>query len=176
MEVLNKPPNFFSKKLFKNVVTTQKESFPQEIYARNRPKRPKSASYTPVQIEAPRYRITTPATTICCSAEKKGAATKERTGFVVKGDMQDMKYSDLLKKVRRVEAPPFLLTRIEAKLDAARAARTPVSWQWAGAIAFGLLLLLHLGALQSDSAPSGAAAHQIAQSLSLQTSHQLYDE
>lgn len=113
---------------------------------------------------------------MCRPAEKKGAGAKERARFVVKGDMQNLKHFDLLKKVRRVEAPPFLLTRIEAKLDAARAARTPVSWQWAGAVAFGLLFLLHLGALQSDSAPSGAAAHQIAQSLSLQTSHQLYDE
>lgn len=87
-----------------------------------------------------------------------------------------MKNLELLKKVRRVEAPLFLLTRIQAKIGAAAAERLPVSWQWAGALAFGLLLVLNSIALKTGKTPPLTATGQLAESLRLQPSNQLYDE
>lgn len=38
---------------------------------------------------------------------------------------------DLLKEIRQVDAPPFLLTRIRQRLNIYAAAQAPVSWKWA---------------------------------------------
>jgi hypothetical protein len=87
-----------------------------------------------------------------------------------------MENLELLKKVRSVDAPPFLLTRIEAKILAAQAERIPVSWRWSGALAFGLLLLLNVFSLASEKASTSTQAEQMAQSFQLQTINQLYNE
>ena len=87
-----------------------------------------------------------------------------------------MKDLDLLKKVRRVEAPPFLLTRIQAKIGAAETGRLPVSWRWAGGLTFGLLLFFNVFSLKFEKTTLPSPAGQIAESLHLQTSNQLYDE
>lgn len=87
-----------------------------------------------------------------------------------------MENLELLKKVRSVDAPPFLLTRIEAKILAAQAERIPVSWRWSGALAFGLLLLLNVVFLAPEKATTTTQAEQMAQSFQLLTINQLYNE
>ena len=47
------------------------------------------------------------------------------------------------KKVQKVDAPPFLMTRIRAKIQAVEAEKLPVFWRWAGATAVVLLLWLN---------------------------------
>jgi hypothetical protein len=72
----------------------------------------------------------------------------------------------LLQKVEKVEAPPFLMTRIQAKIRAAVTEQAPVSWQWAGATALLLMFWLNFNAV-SNTAPNNIAAeyglHQTAQ-------------
>lgn len=82
-----------------------------------------------------------------------------------------MKDLELLKKVQKVEAPPFLLTRVRAKIRAEERERLPAAWLWSGALAFGLLLWLNF-ALASD-APIGTEIN-IAAQYGLHSTQQLY--
>ena len=70
---------------------------------------------------------------------------------------------DLLKKVSKVDAPPFLLTRIQAKIRSGEAERLPVSWGWASGLAFSLLLLLNMLALgrSNETTPTKSLAEQL---------------
>jgi hypothetical protein len=90
--------------------------------------------------------------------------------------MKKMNQIALLKKVRQVEAPPFMLTRIEAKLRAIEAERLPVSWQWAGALTFMLLVLFNVSAMRTERTASPDATSQLVESLQLHPSNQLYHE
>lgn len=90
--------------------------------------------------------------------------------------MKKKNHIELLKKVGQVEAPPFLLTRIEAKIRAAEAERLPVSWQWAVALTFMLLIFFNLSALKTERSASPDPTSQLAESLRLHPSNQLYHE
>ncbi len=89
-----------------------------------------------------------------------------------------MEKFDLLKKVRKVDAPPFLLTRIQARIRRNEAERPPASWQWAGSLAFGLLLLLNALAIKQPATPSGSSdpSESLVQNFQLDQTNQLYVE
>ncbi len=87
-----------------------------------------------------------------------------------------MKKLELLQKVQRVDAPPFLLTRIEAKIRAAASERLPASWQWAAVLALGALLFIHVAVLKPEATAPLAGPEPLAKILDIQTSNQLYDE
>lgn len=74
-----------------------------------------------------------------------------------------MEQLELLKKVGRVDAPPFLLTRIQAKIRLGEAERLPLSWGWASGLAFGLLLLVNVLAVgrSNEAAPTKSLAEQL---------------
>lgn len=81
-----------------------------------------------------------------------------------------------LKKVQKVEAPPFLWTRIQAQLNKAATERLSPTWQWAGALAFSLLLLLNWKALSTAARNTPPSVATLAAEVQLQPTHQLYDE
>ena len=83
-----------------------------------------------------------------------------------------------LRKVQKVSAPPFLLTRINAKIAAQQVEQLPRSWKWAGALAFGLMLLLNVGAMQMNQQTGGSqdTIETLADGLQLSSSNQLYHE
>lgn len=89
-----------------------------------------------------------------------------------------MEKFDLLKKVRKVDAPPFLLTRIQARIRRNEAERLPTSWQWAGGLAFGLLLLLNALAINQPATQSGSSdpSESLVQNFQLDQTNQLYVE
>ena len=72
-----------------------------------------------------------------------------------------------LRQIQPVEAPPFLLTRIRARLRGQEMESTPRSWQWAGALAFSLLLLGNVLLLSSREQDNGLAQYGIHQSQQL---------
>lgn len=88
----------------------------------------------------------------------------------------EMEHLDVLKKVRRVEAPPFLLTRIKAKIRANEAESLPVSWVWSGAMACGLLVLANVVVLKAQGSEAMPLAEKIDETLQIQLSNQLYNE
>ncbi|MBK7285958.1 MAG: hypothetical protein IPI95_01980 [Flavobacteriales bacterium] len=82
-----------------------------------------------------------------------------------------------LGRVGRVDPPPFLLTRIEARIAAVRAEKMPLTW--AVGMALTLLLLVTANAVAYHH-QAGAGDHttsdvqQLATDLSLSPSEQLY--
>ena len=81
---------------------------------------------------------------------------------------------ELLKKVRPTEAPPWLYTRIQAHIRRLAAEQAPGWWSWAGGLAFAALLCLNFFAWRQ--AGTRSVAENLAISLQLQPSNQLYDE
>lgn len=88
-----------------------------------------------------------------------------------------MKKLDLLKKVRRVETPAFMYTRIQTKIRAARTERLPVSWQWAGGLAFSMLIMGNVFYFSKiENGTQQSSVETLAESMQLQSKNQFYDE
>ena len=51
---------------------------------------------------------------------------------------------DILKKISKVKAPPFLLTNIEAKLETQKPNRINVGWSIGGSLAFSLMVVINI--------------------------------
>jgi len=83
---------------------------------------------------------------------------------------------ELLRRVKKIDAPPFLLTRIQAKLRAAEAERVPVSWRWAVSLVFFLLLVSNFYFLKMEKTDHAAPAETLVVKLQLQCYNQLYNE
>ncbi len=86
---------------------------------------------------------------------------------------------DPLRKVRRVEAPPFLFTRIEAKIQRKQEEWVSVKWVWGTSMALVLLALFNLSVLNNRlqiDATQYDAAEAVATSMQLLDSNQLYNE
>jgi hypothetical protein len=79
---------------------------------------------------------------------------------------------DLLKRIARVDPPPFLLTRIEARL--AEGKQVPRGRLVAVACALALLLLVNLAVLTHGSG-SGSRLDEVAKGMGMNTSNQLYE-
>ena len=83
---------------------------------------------------------------------------------------------DLLNNVKRMEAPPFLLTRVMAKIHSEVQRPVPASWKWAGGLAFVVLLALNTGVAQWQSQTVVTPVQSLVDNMALQPSNQLYDE
>ena len=82
-----------------------------------------------------------------------------------------------LGRVGRVDPPPFLLTRIEARIAAAHAETLPVSWAVGMAMTLLLIMTINASAYQHQTGPSDHSTsdmQQLATDLSLSPSQQLY--
>ncbi len=85
---------------------------------------------------------------------------------------------DLLKQIKEVDAPPFLLTRIRQGIDNLHNAEAPVKWKWAFAIISIFLLLLNLSIFFKTPATTNkkAGIESLVTTLNLSTSNSLYNE
>ena len=81
---------------------------------------------------------------------------------------------ELLRKVEKVDAPPFLLTRIQAKINALEADKMPFSWQLSGVFAIGLTLIINFTALQNFLNRPSNTLDGVANSMQLNPNLQLY--
>jgi H+/Cl- antiporter ClcA len=82
-----------------------------------------------------------------------------------------------LKKVQKVAAPPFLYTRIQAKIQQQTAEYLPPRWQWAAALTLGLFVVANLYLLQQPAPfSSNSGPDALVNSLNLNTSNQLYHD
>jgi hypothetical protein len=82
-----------------------------------------------------------------------------------------------LKKVIKVDAPPFLWTRIQAKIRANAAEKAPTSWNLAGAFALSVLLVLNISLFVGAGKISNIDTTQsLAEGMNLESKNQLYNE
>ena len=78
-----------------------------------------------------------------------------------------------LGKIRPVAAPPFLLTRIEARINDNVVSR---KWQLSAAVGFALLLLLNIYVISHGAKPQHSNIDTVVSGMMLNTSNNLYDE
>jgi hypothetical protein len=86
---------------------------------------------------------------------------------------------DLLKQIKAVETPPFLLTRIRQQLQNLQHTEAPAKWKWAFAVMSLVILLFNISTLfkSSFSAPKKSAGiENIVNSMNLSTANDLYNE
>lgn len=84
----------------------------------------------------------------------------------------------LLKQIERVDVPPFLLTRIEAKIAALREMYVKPRWVIATGLAFATIVLLNVLVINKEQRPDRRedAVEGWSGALELNTSNQLYNE
>lgn len=87
--------------------------------------------------------------------------------------MENEHFSHMLSQIKKVDPPPFLLTRIRAQIQNNAGLYAPPSWKWAGGFAFALLLGLNLWAFQKRETPT---VKTIAAGMHLLSQNQIYNE
>jgi hypothetical protein len=86
---------------------------------------------------------------------------------------------DLLKRIKEVDAPPFLLTRIRQKIQNLADVEAPVKWKWAFALASVVMLVLNISVLVKSSAVSPVkkpGIENVINSMNLSSANDLYNE
>jgi hypothetical protein len=86
---------------------------------------------------------------------------------------------DLLKQMKEVDAPPFLLTRIRQRIHNLQQAEAPVKWKWGFALTSVVILALNISILLASSASNAKknnGIENIVSSMNLSTTNDLYNE
>jgi hypothetical protein len=86
---------------------------------------------------------------------------------------------DLLKRIKAVEAPPFLFTRIYQQINNPGTAEAPIKWKWAFALTSIFLLALNISILFTSSTVAtkkNAGIANIVNTMSLSAQNDLYNE
>ena len=86
---------------------------------------------------------------------------------------------EVLKQIKEVDAPPFLLTRIKQQIQNLQHTQAPAKWKWAFAFTSVLLLLFNISILIKSSALSNkknSGVENIINSLSLSAANDLYND
>ena len=93
--------------------------------------------------------------------------------------MENNERIDILERIARVDPPPFLFTRIEARIAARQFERPSRQWAWAGATALVALLIVNavlMGTQPRDDRSFASDVGQFAAGMGLEASNQLYHE
>lgn len=85
---------------------------------------------------------------------------------------------DLLKQIRQVDAPPFLLTRIRQQLHTAANTEAPVKWKWAFAVTGIVILALNVSILfkTSGNEEKSTGIKEVFTTMQLSPANELYHE
>lgn len=82
-----------------------------------------------------------------------------------------------LKKIGKVEAPPFLYTRIRARIDSFAEAPAPMRWRITFAAAAAIVLALNIGIIMtSPKTQEETTIATVVNSMSLASTYELYYE
>ena len=91
--------------------------------------------------------------------------------------MQHTNEIELVQQVNRVDIPPFLFTRIQARIEAQLNEQLPISWVWVSLSTLLLLIVVNTLILR-DTTPlpeaSNSGINHISEEMGMQTSNQLY--
>lgn len=80
---------------------------------------------------------------------------------------------DILEKVQKVEAPPFLYTRILNRIQNKAQETVPVKWAVVAAACLLVLITINISVIQSSKENNRT---DLSEAFSLQTSNSLYNE
>ena len=84
---------------------------------------------------------------------------------------------DGLRKIRPVDAPPFLLTRIKSRIDSLDTAPAPLQWTWSFAGAALMVLAVNTGILLNRlNPPEDTGVAQVVSAMQLTTNNDLYHD
>ena len=83
---------------------------------------------------------------------------------------------DILKQIKKVEVPPFLLTGIEAKLAIQKPNNINVRWSIGGSLAFSLICFLNFSVINTKLKSNHSQIENLAQELYLSSDNVLYYE
>jgi hypothetical protein len=85
---------------------------------------------------------------------------------------------DLLKQIRQVDAPPFLLTRIWQRLLMPADAEAPVKWKWAFAVTTFVILVFNISILfkTSGNEEKNTGIKEVFTTMQLSSTNELYHE
>jgi hypothetical protein len=83
-----------------------------------------------------------------------------------------------LKKVRQVEVPPFVFTRIEAEIDKQEQVEMPRQWAFGLSLACSILLVINISFFMSSNGSTVAQTEgmNLLEAAGLESSNQLYYE
>lgn len=84
---------------------------------------------------------------------------------------------ELLKKIQKVDAPPFLLTRILARIESPGSMPAPASWRLAFIAVLITVLSLNVSLfLKSSDSADSRGIEEVVYSMELSNSNDLYHE
>lgn len=84
---------------------------------------------------------------------------------------------DELKKIKQVDAPPFLLTRIRQQIQSLEKAPAPVKWKWTFAATAIIILALNVSIVfKSGDSETNSGVNDIVSAMHLSNSNALYNE
>lgn len=81
---------------------------------------------------------------------------------------------DIFEKVQKVDAPPFLYTRILTRIQNKAKETVPVRWAAAAAACLIILIVININVIRSSNPQTNTA--DLSEVFSLQTSNSLYNE
>lgn len=88
--------------------------------------------------------------------------------------MQENDHIELLENIKKVDAPPFLFTRIEAKI--AHVTSDKLNWKWALSGLATLALVLTINITLSQNVVDEEPNNNIVSELNLSPTNQLYHD
>lgn len=84
-----------------------------------------------------------------------------------------------LKRIKEVDAPPFLYTRIQQQIQNLLQQEAPAKWKWAFALTAFMMLLINISILVRSSAPAtkeNSGVENMVNGMGLSTTNDLYHE
>ncbi len=86
---------------------------------------------------------------------------------------------DLLKNIKKVDAPPFLLTRVKQQVHNLSNVEAPVKWKWAFALTSVIIMMLNVTIFlksNESSEKKTTGVENVINGLNLSTKNDLYNE
>jgi hypothetical protein len=86
---------------------------------------------------------------------------------------------DLLKNIKKVDAPPFLLTRVKQQIQNLSNVEAPVKWKWAFAMTAVIIMMLNMTIFLKSSVTSEketTGVENVINDMNLSTKNDLYNE
>jgi hypothetical protein len=86
---------------------------------------------------------------------------------------------DVLKGIKKVDAPPFLLTRVKQQIHNLSSAEAPVKWKWAFALTSIIIMMLNVTIFLKSNVTlpkKTSGVENVINGMNLSTKNDLYNE